>query len=130
MVKTRTDICVSYLKLILLKLQLQVEVLELIQVSSHWCSTIDVKDDIKYKPLPEIKRLDGTKWSNASIINQINIEGLNNISDQELANMINNDFLEPLRISPIVPIRTSWFGGPPWIPTSFWRKSFFTRSKT
>ena len=44
----------------------------------------------------EIKRLGGMKSMNSSLINLINIAGLEDISEQELANRINTAFLEPL----------------------------------
>ena len=44
----------------------------------------------------EIKRLGGMKSTNSSIIHQINIDGLEDISEHELANRINTTFLEPL----------------------------------
>ena len=44
----------------------------------------------------EIKRLGGMKSANRSIIHQINVDGLEDISEQELANRINTAFLEPL----------------------------------
>ena len=44
----------------------------------------------------EIKRLGGMKSTNRSIIHQINIDGLEDISEQELANRINTAFLDPL----------------------------------
>ena len=46
----------------------------------------------------EIKRLGhgGMKSANRSLIHQINVDGLEDISEQELANRINTAFLEPL----------------------------------
>ena len=44
----------------------------------------------------EIKRLGGMKSMNSSLINLINIAGLEDISEHELANRINTAFLEPL----------------------------------
>ena len=44
----------------------------------------------------EIKRLGGMKPTNRSIIHQINIDGLEDILEQELANRINTAFLGPL----------------------------------
>ena len=41
----------------------------------------------------EIKRLGGMKSMNSSLINLINIAGLEDISEQELANRINTAFL-------------------------------------
>ena len=44
----------------------------------------------------EIKHLGGTKSTNRSIIHQINIDGFEDISEQELADRTNTAFLEPL----------------------------------
>ncbi len=44
----------------------------------------------------EIKRLGGMKSMNSSLINLINIAGLEDISEHELENRINTAFLEPL----------------------------------
>ncbi len=98
---------------------------------SKYCMT-QVHSEEKENPKAwwsEIKRLGGMKSMNSSLINLINIAGLEDISEHELANRINTAFLEPLSeyqlSSPL-----GRLGRKPRIPRSFRKKGFVTVTKT
>ena len=65
--------------------------------SKYYTTQVHSKEKDNHKAWwSEIKRLGGMKSMNSSLINLINIAGLEDISEQELANRINTAFLEPL----------------------------------
>ena len=64
----------------------------------HKCNVEHMKEENPKVWWKEVKRLCGFNSKSGNVSSHIHIEGIENLTDQELANAINEAFLEPLEV--------------------------------